>query len=105
MRTTQASNQGQSGVSPIFFLKLLLDALEVFDQQILARELVVVAEVVDALMILQPQSVEMIRHPLLVRPNEIEVLQATSGGGKIETGPMAITHHVAVSLHPIWAIL
>ena len=99
------SNQSQSGVSPIFFLKLLLDALQVLDQQVLACELVVVAEVVDALMILQPQSVEMIRHPLLVRPNEIEVLQATSGGEKIETRPMTITHHVAVSLHPIWAIL
>jgi hypothetical protein len=39
-----------------------------------------VAEVVDALVVLQAKTIEMVRHPLLVRPYEVKVLQRNQWG-------------------------
>lgn len=63
-----------------------------------------VAKVVDTLIVLQTQPVKVVRHPLFVRPNEVEVLRVS-----LEAQPGcladALTHHVAVRLYPVRAVL
>ena len=39
-----------------------------------------IAEMIHALMVLQAQAVKVVRHPLLVCPNEVEILQSVNPG-------------------------
>jgi hypothetical protein len=62
-----------------------------------------VAEVIYTLMVLQAQPIKMVRHPLLVCPNEIEVLQGVII--RQTCGPALMTYHITVRFHPVRAIL
>ena len=57
-------------------LQLLLHSLQVFHEQVLARELIVVAEVVDALVVLQVHVVKVVAHPANVAPVDIPICVA-----------------------------
>lgn len=86
MPSSSASDVGEGCNVPA--LELLLDALEVFHEEIFPRELVVVLEMVDSLMVLERrEGVEMLADPAHICPVEIPLKLA------LGLHPVALARH------------